>query len=1223
MKKINYSYRKHYLILIIFFLNHIVIYSNDLKNKNSLESKQIKNSEQLQNFKDTVWSTYFGGTGNDIISNIAVDSYNNIIIAGSVDSKDMPINSNSYQQQNNGNYDFFIAKFSHDYKLLWSTYLGGNAADYLVALGVDTNNNIWISGEVNSQDFPTTYNAVKQTHSGGSRDIIICKLDRDGQLDYSTYLGGSNYESAPLIAFDHKWNVYFAGRSWSKDFPTTNDAYQKNKLGYYDGILIKFNVDTYEYYATYIGIPNNGGEDNLYIEGLTIDNQNNIIFGGHTNSSIVPMINSKLSNKFKGIYDVYLMKFDKSMNQIWSNYYGGSGNDRLSNITCDENDNLYCIGFTTSNDLIMKNSYQSTKSNGEDAYIFKINKDGELKWSTYLGGMGIEGNPMTDANIDRIYGDIKYYDNKIGILFKTTSFDLPIIGSEYYSNSYLGGSYDAFSMILDSDGKPIQSTYIGGNHIDVAYSSVFNKDYIFICGYTLSDNIKITSNAYQKTYKSAYDGFVIKFMKKVPEPQDTLPPVIQGEYELCGLFKEIRITDDRIHDKGIKTVDIISNNNCNIQTFFVDIRKILIRIKLVDTTNNGDYEINVIDSAGHVLNIKGNLIPDISTKISLSPSDTLFIISNKDGSKNCDSLTIINKNKDEYILWDGIFVYNNVEFTISLNQLPLKIPANDSAKLEICFSPKNGTDSIYYDSLFVGGICSPKKLILVSKKVLEPEDNNNPVPNYLYDSCSDGREWIVTDEKVNDRGIKTVERITEDNCKIQIIYETVKKVRVIIESIDKTQLSNYRFHVYDSVGHLVMVWGGIAPYRIYNLFFRPSDTLFFKPALFGSVNCDSITLINNNSNEYIFDNAFVFNNNGFTIPANQLPLKIPAKDSIKLKVCFSPQKWSSATSIDSVFCSNSCFSKKFILVSKVISDDKTPPKIQSETDSCGLSKEIIITEDKINDTGIKSADVIINDNCKIVITKENSKKFRIRISLDNITKKGTYQIKVIDSVDNEFLVEGFLLPSSSNGILFNPSDTLFIKPTFAGNISCDTLTIVNQNEFEYILNDLYFYRNIEFSTPLHQFPLKIPAKDSIKINICFSPKKWESAKYFDSLYFSDACFAKKLILASETFYLDYNGDSRCNISLSMNFDSTTNKSVHIFPNPAQNSLQISIIHQPEIPAKIMIFNSVGEIVIENIINSPSQIIDELIDVSNLNSGVYFVVTNNGQEINYKKVIISR
>ena len=98
---------------------------------------------------------------------------------------------------------------------------------------------------------------------------------------------------------------------------------------------------------------------------------------------------------------------------------------------------------------------------------------------------------------------------------------------------------------------------------------MFNKDFIFICGNTKSNNLKITANAYQKTYKSGYDGFVIKFMVNSQEPTDVLTPVIISQSDSCGSFREIIVTDEQIDDMGIKSADIIKNDNCNIQIDYI------------------------------------------------------------------------------------------------------------------------------------------------------------------------------------------------------------------------------------------------------------------------------------------------------------------------------------------------------------------------------------------------------------------------------------------------------------------------------------------------------------------------------------------------------------------------------------------------------------------------------------------------------------------------------
>lgn len=707
------------IILLSLFLScyNIWLIANDEQNQTAPLYKD-SGSEELQNFKNIIWSTYFGDSGDDYINQIALDKVGNIIIGGYVNSNNLPVDINSYQKQNKGGYDFYIAKFSSDFKLIWSTYIGGTSDDYLITLGIDADDNIWVSVEINSNDFPTTSNAVTKTHSGGTKDIIISKLSKNGQLEYSTYLGGSNYESVPLIAFDYERNVYFGGRSWSNNFPTTAGAYQKNKLGYYDGILVKFNIDSYKYYGTYVGITNNSGTDNLYIEALTIDSQNNIIIGGHTNSSKLTMVNSKLGDKFKGIYDAYLIKFDHSMNIIWSNYYGGSKNDRLSKIDCDENGNLYGIGFTKSIDLEMKNSFDSVHQSFEDAFLFKINSSGELQWSKYLGGNRTEGNQMDDDNIDRIYADIKYFNNKIGIVFKTNSSDLPLIGNNYYSKDYLGGQYDVYSMILSADGVPIQSTYIGGNNLDIAYSSIFTKDFIFICGNTNSTNINTTTNAFQSNYKSGIDGFVIKFKVTEIKPDDDKPPVIFSQSDSCNVFRVITVTDEEINDRGIKSIEVIMSENCKIQIIHYSIKRKIIEIKLYDEGAAGTYSIKVLDSSDNIQMIDGVLLPNPSIRISFNPADTLFVSPTPPGAMICDSLTLTNINEFELLISD-IYLHSNIKFSVPSHQFPITIPPNGKANLAICFYSEQLVSNKYFDSLEYRTDCYTKGLVLASETILE------------------------------------------------------------------------------------------------------------------------------------------------------------------------------------------------------------------------------------------------------------------------------------------------------------------------------------------------------------------------------------------------------------------------------------------------------------------------------------------------------------------------
>jgi hypothetical protein len=168
-----------------------------------------------------VYSTYLGGNVDEIASDIALDSSGNAYVTGSTTSANFPTAS-ALQNANGGSVDAFVTKFNAaGTSLLYSTYLGGNAADYGIGVALDSSGNASIAGETNSSNFPIA-NAV-QTAYGGNRDAFVMKLNAAGAaLIYSTYLGKSGGDAANALAGDSAGNAYVTGFTVSTNFPTAN-----------------------------------------------------------------------------------------------------------------------------------------------------------------------------------------------------------------------------------------------------------------------------------------------------------------------------------------------------------------------------------------------------------------------------------------------------------------------------------------------------------------------------------------------------------------------------------------------------------------------------------------------------------------------------------------------------------------------------------------------------------------------------------------------------------------------------------------------------------------------------------------------------------------------------------------------------------------------------------------------------------------------------------------
>ena len=124
-------------------------------------------------------STFVGGSSDDYVGAIAIDSSGNVIIAGSTRSIDYPVTEGAYDTTHNGGVDAMISKLDSDLSnLLSSTLIGGSVSDVANALAIDSTGNVIIAGNTISPDYPTTEGAF-DTVLDGFRDVFISKLDNN------------------------------------------------------------------------------------------------------------------------------------------------------------------------------------------------------------------------------------------------------------------------------------------------------------------------------------------------------------------------------------------------------------------------------------------------------------------------------------------------------------------------------------------------------------------------------------------------------------------------------------------------------------------------------------------------------------------------------------------------------------------------------------------------------------------------------------------------------------------------------------------------------------------------------------------------------------------------------------------------------------------------------------------------------------------------------------
>lgn len=254
-------------------------------------------------------------------------------------------------------------------------------------------------------------------------------------------------------------------------------------------------------------------------------------------------------NPAYGITDVFISKYSADgMNMLWATYLGGGdanqGTETAQSLICDEQNNLYVYGATSSADFPIQGGYQGVHSGGAagadflyngvyfgtqgtDIYVAKLSANGQnLLASTFLGGTGNDGiNYRTSV----VYNNVAAYDSltpNYGDQFRgevmidsvgncmvascTKSNNFPTLNA--FQNVNAGGQ-DGVVFKLDANLANLQwSSYYGGSDSDACYSvKIDSSDNVIFAGGTTSNDLTNMAGGWQSVYNGGKtDGFVIK-----------------------------------------------------------------------------------------------------------------------------------------------------------------------------------------------------------------------------------------------------------------------------------------------------------------------------------------------------------------------------------------------------------------------------------------------------------------------------------------------------------------------------------------------------------------------------------------------------------------------------------------------------------------------------------------------------------------------------------------
>jgi hypothetical protein len=348
------------------------------------------------------------------------------------------------------NMDAWVAKLDrHTGKLLYLTRLGGEGLDVAIRVKIDAHGRAYVTGLTGSRDFPITSNALQRVYGGGDSDAFFAEIGPEGQIIYSTYLGGSQADEGNGIALSPDGDVWIAGRTWSTDFPNVKRKF--GPQGKSDIFVTRLKPGGSTVQSSMIL----GGSGEEKLTGIAVADHS-IFMTGYTESADFPVVNP-LKAQLGGSLGAFLVAVPDGLETIkFSTYLGGSGRDSSWGVAMDPQGNPVVAGITTSDDLpTTDDALQRRRAGQQDAFLMKVDKLGQqLLFSTYYGGSGLDHAGYDGANVT-----VSSTDN-IWMVGLTTSHDLVVPGG--YHPHYGGGEQDGFLIAFSPSRKLCYGTYAGG-----------------------------------------------------------------------------------------------------------------------------------------------------------------------------------------------------------------------------------------------------------------------------------------------------------------------------------------------------------------------------------------------------------------------------------------------------------------------------------------------------------------------------------------------------------------------------------------------------------------------------------------------------------------------------------------------------------------------------------------------------------------------------------------
>ena len=452
---------------------------------------------------DVVWSTYLGGEGYDLITQVAVDEEGGTFVTGYTDSAGNIATAGAFQGALQGFQNCFLMKYAPDGTKLYGTYFGGQQVDRCYGMVRDGGTgDIYVSGSSFSEGVATP--GTHQTTLGSVDDGLLVRFTAQGQLVWATYYGGNDHDFIASLAMDPAGNVVMTGHTRSSVGIATDGSLLP---GGENCFAARFDPQGQLLWGTYLG----GVYDQGW--GVGVDPLGHVYVCGVTGSSTGIATAGAQQPVYGGALDAFLVKYGPDGELLWGTYHGGTGRDIANALVVCADGTVAMVGDTESPaGMALPGAYQPAPASVDDGFMARFTAEGALVQATYLGGPEVD---YLKAVVEQVDG---------GLLIAGQSQSAAGLTTANAFQPTPAGEYDALLIRLSPQATLDMGTYLGGPLTDLANDVAMDPTtgHALLVGMTRSASGVATPGAHDTVWAGGiFDGFLARLC--MPPPVSIVP----------------------------------------------------------------------------------------------------------------------------------------------------------------------------------------------------------------------------------------------------------------------------------------------------------------------------------------------------------------------------------------------------------------------------------------------------------------------------------------------------------------------------------------------------------------------------------------------------------------------------------------------------------------------------------------------------------------------------